>query len=143
VARIEKVERRLVEWADWKRAENKNEWLGTTGHPFAPIRQTDGFAALPESLQATLTAFDVVRGPIIDHLKKVGCPETTIMRRLGRAHLLIADRHVTDRDRDRQEQHLGRITGSPDHRIAGADRCQFDCLISRPADAWIGRAFIG
>ena len=71
MARIEKVERRLVEWADWKRAEDKNEWPGKTGHPSASTHQTDGFvAALPESLQATSTAFYVVRGPIIDHLKR-------------------------------------------------------------------------
>lgn len=108
---MEEVERRLVEWGEWKRTEFANAVPAITADR-SPIgvRRTDGIvASLSETLQATLIAFYAVRGPMGCHVKQLACPEATIMRRIGRAHLLIADRLVADRDRERQEQHCRRI----------------------------------
>ena len=111
MARVEEVERRLIEWGEWKRTECANAAPAITAE-LSPVgvRRTDGIvAALSEPLQATLFAFYAMRGPIGCHVKQLGCPETTVMRRIGRAHLLIADRLVADRDSERQEQHCRRI----------------------------------
>ena len=107
MARVEEVERRLIEWGDWKRTEFANAAPAITGDrsPIGVRRTDDIVASLSEPLQATLIALYAVRGTMGCHVKQLGCPETTIMRRIGRAHLLIADRLVADRDRERQEQH--------------------------------------
>ena len=111
MARVEQVERRLIEWGDWKRAGGSSAAPAmTAGLTPDGVGQTDGIVAtLSGRLQATLTAFYVRRGPMGCHMKQLGCPETTIMRRIGRAHLLIADQLVADRDRERQEQHCSWI----------------------------------
>ena len=42
MARVEEVERRLTEWADWKRAEGRNEGTaGTVQPPTETVRQMD------------------------------------------------------------------------------------------------------
>jgi hypothetical protein len=55
-------------------------------------------------LRATLVEVYVESGPMAVHAEKLGCPETTVARRLGRAHLFIADHLTEAAQRDREEQ---------------------------------------
>jgi DNA-directed RNA polymerase specialized sigma24 family protein len=111
LARLDEVERRLVEWAEWRRnARDRERLAGRTFDPDAGVprgvRQMERIvASMLGRLKETLLEVYVERGSMAAHAVKLGCPETAVARRLGRAHLFIADHLAADGQREREERH--------------------------------------
>lgn len=111
LARVDEVERRLVEWADWRRRQTRDErGPGLSGTP--EIGLLGGVLLMERiimsmlaSLRATLVEVYVERGSMAVHAEKLGCPETTVARRLGRAHLFIADHLAGAAELEREERY--------------------------------------
>lgn len=96
VARQLDIEQRLIGWADWNRSgagssaggeptAHADEWL------WDGAQAIDHYvAALPGKLPATLEEVYVRAGNMARHALRLGCPEDTLVRRIGRAHALLA-----------------------------------------------------
>ena len=77
MARSAEMDRRLRDWA---------VWIGTGRPANDAARQTErAIASLPEVLQTTL------RHVHLGHSNDPAWPESTLSRRIGRAHLLLAE----------------------------------------------------
>ena len=86
MARVKEMDCRPIEWGDWKRGGGSTAI--TAELPPAEFSQTDRIVStLSQPLRTTLIALNVVRGPMGSHVKQLGCPETTITRRIGRTHV--------------------------------------------------------
>lgn len=99
MARQLEIERRLVAWADWRRAfgcaDATQESALSADDPgpgsAASSREMERLVAmLPGDLQETITEFYVHDGQVSDHVRRLGRSETILVRRIGRAHLLLA-----------------------------------------------------
>jgi DNA-directed RNA polymerase specialized sigma24 family protein len=123
LARVDEVERRLVEWADWKRRQARDG--RQPGLPGTPEIELSGsvllmdriVASMPSPLRATLVEVYGESGTMAVHAEKLGCPETTIARRLGRAHLFIADHLAGAVEREREERHRTDVTEDLSRRL--------------------------
>lgn len=109
VARISEIELLLTRWGDHQRRTtdsalpSSDQPVGVTGGSSAREIE-DALSALPAKLQATLREVYVIGGPSRDRVNRLGCPESTVARRIGRAHLLLLDLLVTRRTQRRLEQ---------------------------------------
>ena len=129
MARIEEIERRLLNWARWSAGRSGGYAavkLGQVPLPRDPYAdkaihtndaegsETDAaVAALPSELKATVVEFYLGRGGMRDHARALGCAEQTIYRRVDQAHVLL-DRYFADRraaaDAERRRvERLGRV----------------------------------
>jgi DNA-directed RNA polymerase specialized sigma24 family protein len=83
VSRIEESRGLLLDWARWKKS-------GGTAAENAAAAEIDAVVGtFPESIQSTLLVVYLGGGQMQDHVLRLGCPETTIARRLARADRLL------------------------------------------------------
>ena len=88
VARIGAIEQRLVDWADWKR----HRAPGRDGDARRDVGETDdAVRALPSPLRETVERCYVAGGDMAGAAVSLGCPQWTIARRIGRAHLMLVE----------------------------------------------------
>ena len=95
MARVAEIDRLLREWVEFRER-------GGSGAAFADIEAA--VAALPAGLRTTLGEVYKGRGSSADHCRRLGCPETTLVRRIGRAHLLLADSLALGREAQLREK---------------------------------------
>ncbi len=109
MARISEIELLLTRWGDFQRLTANSTLLssaksvGVAGESSARDVE-DAVSALRTDLQATLYEVYVIGGPARGRVERLGCPESTIARRIGRAHLLLVDLLATRRAHKRLEQ---------------------------------------
>lgn len=84
MSRIEGIERRLNEWAEWKRLDREAA--------SDLVSETDAaIARLPQTLRVTVLQYYASGDAMADHIRVLACPEYTISRRLGQAHRMLAE----------------------------------------------------
>lgn len=109
VARISEIELLLTRWGDYQR-HTASSTLPSSAKSVGVADQSsardveDAVSALPPDLQATVCEVYVIGGPARDRVERLGCPESTIARRIGRAHLLLVDLLATRRAHRRLER---------------------------------------
>lgn len=110
MARIEDIERRLLNWARWVAGGGgggmgyaRTNWGADTGarsgYREATIPTVDCEAeetdravlALPGELRAAVNEVYVETGTDADRIKRMQCGRSTLHARIGRAHLLLRD----------------------------------------------------
>ncbi len=87
MARVAGVDRMLRDWAELSSGDP------SVAHVDAAV------TALPPELRATVVEVYLGGGSSADHCRRLGCPESTLVRRIGRAHLLLADTLASQKDR--------------------------------------------
>ena len=105
MARVAEIDRMLWEWAE-QRGSGQNAKASVLD-----IEAT--LAVLPPKLKATLEEVYVGRGSSAEICRRLGCPESTIVRRLGRAHLLLSDLLAMRREERRRGEHEATVGRPP------------------------------
>ena len=127
MARLEEIERRLLNWARWKcgprigglgyASVNLTEWTRDDDEAKAKIPTLDCEAeetdravlSLESELRATVEAVYLFGGGMRAKAERLCCSEATIKSRVWRAHRKIADwiteqQHARQRERERVER---------------------------------------
>lgn len=71
--------------------------------PREVITLDEAIAKLPQDLVETVEEVYKFGATMPDHVRRLGCPEATIARRIGRAHSLLLDILATRIDDDARE----------------------------------------
>ena len=107
MSRIEECRSRFLAWATWKKSS------GNVAEDPAAAAIDDIVAGLPAALRATLIEIYVIGGDVRHHTLRLGCPEATIVRRLGQADRLLMDqlslRRAARRREDEQIEMAARL----------------------------------
>jgi DNA-directed RNA polymerase specialized sigma24 family protein len=98
MARLPEIDRMLWEWVEWRRGGGPG--TATVADIAAAI------TGLPDALTQTLDAVYFGRCSSAEACRRLGCPEATVVRRIGRAHLLLSESLAKQRDdRRRADEH--------------------------------------
>ena len=84
------IELRLADWAGWRRrrpdlADDLSAW---NAEPESAAMQS-AIDALPTPLRETILQCYLQAGDMVEHTARLGCPQWTINRRIGRAHMIL------------------------------------------------------
>ena len=95
MARVEEARRHFVNWAEWKKS-------GGPSAACLAIEQIDALISRwPDDLRSTVVEVYLKDGDMRVHASRLGCPEATISRRLGRAERLLLDQLCMAEQHDR------------------------------------------
>jgi DNA-directed RNA polymerase specialized sigma24 family protein len=101
MARVAEIDQMLRNWAEFR---------GSGGSRDASVDDiAAAVAALPADLRTTLEEVYSGRGSPADHCRRLGWPESTIARRIGRAHLLLVDLLALQRAERRRDDERAKM----------------------------------
>lgn len=124
MARVDWIERRLLNWARWKLNSGSGP-LGYAGvdlsNPTPEVRDPyteapiptlgveasetdDAVQRLPSELKATVLEYYTGKGGLNDHLRRLVCAKATMYARLERADRLLAEHFNARDDKARSER---------------------------------------
>ncbi len=88
--RVAAVERLLVNWAVWKRS-------GRSAADVEALEVEAAVASLHPDLEATVNEIYLGGADMSEHVRRLGCPEWIVSRRLGQAHRTLSELDVKRR----------------------------------------------